>query len=128
LIVSSAEIFDPSTGAWTATSDMAEPRYGAVAALLPTGQVLVAGGIGPQPGGSPNNLADWIELTSSEIYNPPTGTWIPGPSMISRTISRVSQRFPRRVRPPRLRMTAPKLAPSQAYERISEKSGRPNLD
>ena len=39
----SAEIFDPSTGEWTETSDMAEVHAGHSAALLPDGTVLIVG-------------------------------------------------------------------------------------
>ena len=43
--MSSAEVFDPSTGAFTALpASMTAARYGAVAAPLPDGDVLIAGG------------------------------------------------------------------------------------
>ncbi|HTC72293.1 MAG TPA: choice-of-anchor D domain-containing protein, partial [Solirubrobacteraceae bacterium] len=40
----SAELFDPATGTFTATSPLEKGRIGAVAALLPGGGVLIAGG------------------------------------------------------------------------------------
>ena len=63
-----AEIYDPAKDAWTLT---ARPPSGAhaagVAALIPDGRVLVAGGY--QPGGA-------IQQTSAaEIYDPTTDTW-----------------------------------------------------
>jgi hypothetical protein len=39
------EIFDPASGKWRTTSDLAEPRrFGHTATLLPSGKVLIAGG------------------------------------------------------------------------------------
>jgi hypothetical protein len=40
----SAEIFDPATGSFSPTGSMTVPRFGAAAAPLPDGRVLVAGG------------------------------------------------------------------------------------
>jgi hypothetical protein len=59
--LSSAELYNPATGAWTVTGSLNVARYGATATLLPNGEVLVAGGVGP--------------LASAELYNPATGTW-----------------------------------------------------
>jgi N-acetylneuraminic acid mutarotase len=56
-----AEIFDPVTGRWTATSSMSEARPGHTATLLANGEVLVAGGRGA--------------TTSAELYDPATGRW-----------------------------------------------------
>jgi hypothetical protein len=57
----SAEIFDPATGSFSATDwRMTVPRTGAVAAPLPGGRVLVAGG-GP------------YDAQSAEIFDPATG-------------------------------------------------------
>src|SRR5207248_236803 len=43
--LTSAELYDPGTGVWTATS-MAKIRYWHTATLLANGQMLVAGGFG----------------------------------------------------------------------------------
>jgi hypothetical protein len=57
----SAELYDPATGAWTTTGSLHTARYDPSATLLTGGQVLVAGGSGP--------------LASAELYNPATGAW-----------------------------------------------------
>jgi hypothetical protein len=59
--VASAEIYDPASGTWTMTGSMATARSAQVAALLPNGRVLVAGGRGA--GGT------------AEVYDPASGTW-----------------------------------------------------
>jgi Kelch motif/Galactose oxidase, central domain len=58
--LSSAELYDPVTGAWAATGKMVDGRYRYAAALLPGGQVLVAAGYG-----NPIN-----EIDGAELYDP----------------------------------------------------------
>jgi hypothetical protein len=65
--LASAEIYDPRTGAFTATGPMAEERDFHTATELVDGRVLFAGGSGI----SSENL------TSAEIFDPGTGTFIP---------------------------------------------------
>ena len=74
-VTSRAELYNPATGTWSATSSMTTPRAGHTATLLPNGQVLVAGGIGTCV-----NFSCPI-LASAELYNPATGTWAQTGSM-----------------------------------------------
>jgi hypothetical protein len=57
--LSSAELYDPASGTWTATGSLGTARYGHTATLLPNGKVLVAGG-----------YSDWHSLSSAELYDP----------------------------------------------------------
>lgn len=65
-----AELYNPSTGQWTATGSMTTPRSAYGATLLQNGQVLVAGGINTNG-----------TLASAELYNPSTGAWTATGSM-----------------------------------------------
>ncbi len=70
--LASAELYDPSTGTFTATGNMTTPRDVHAATLLPNGQVLIAGGFGPCTS-SPRQGCSF--LTSAELYDPSTGTF-----------------------------------------------------
>jgi hypothetical protein len=59
--LSSAELYNPTAGTWTATGRMTTPRVDASATLLQNGEVLVAGG--------DDSLTI---LSSAEVYNPAT--------------------------------------------------------
>jgi N-acetylneuraminic acid mutarotase len=62
----SAEIYDPATGAWTATKQtMPTPHSDHVAALLCDGRVLVAGGFS----------SDSTASVTAAIYDPAADTW-----------------------------------------------------
>jgi hypothetical protein len=65
---SSAEIYDPATGSFSALGigSLSKPREEAAAAALPDGDILIAGGASPPNGG---NLAD------AELFDPVTGTF-----------------------------------------------------
>jgi Galactose oxidase, central domain len=72
----SAEIFDPATASFSPTGSMTVPRTGAVAAPLPDGRVLVAGGTNDDGGGSVDQT-----LRSAEIFDPATGSFSPTGAM-----------------------------------------------
>src|ERR1044072_2460319 len=61
------ELYDPSSGSFSAAANMATARADHSATLLPDGRVLIAGG---------NNGA-----ASTEIFDPATGAFTSGPSM-----------------------------------------------
>jgi uncharacterized protein (TIGR03437 family) len=60
--LSSAELYDPSTGTWTATGSLITGRYNHTATLLPNGKVLISGG---------NSTGQ--ALDTAELYDPATG-------------------------------------------------------
>jgi hypothetical protein len=62
---SSAELYDPASGAWSVTGSLNVGRVSPTATLLPNGLVLVAGG--SDSGGTATNTA--------ELYDPASGTW-----------------------------------------------------
>lgn len=68
--LSSAELYDPSTGQWTYTGSTLVPRESAAAIRLKDGRVLMAGGYN----GSGPNCTD-AEPVDTEIYDPSTGQW-----------------------------------------------------
>jgi hypothetical protein len=61
--LASAELYDPTSGSWTATGSMNHARAGGAAVPLENRKILVVGGVGPS--------APW----SAELYDPATGTW-----------------------------------------------------
>ncbi|EPX59692.1 High-affinity leucine-specific transport system, periplasmic binding protein LivK [Cystobacter fuscus DSM 2262] len=72
--ISTAEVYDPASGTWSATSSMISPRYSHTATLLPNGKVLIIGGITPAPERS---------VATAEVYDPASDTWTATSSMIS---------------------------------------------
>jgi Kelch motif/Galactose oxidase, central domain len=72
--LTSAELYDPSSGTFTATGDMTTPRQRHTATLLPDGKVLIMGGE------TCNDSARCV-LASAELYDPPTGMFIPTGTM-----------------------------------------------
>ena len=66
LVHTSAEIYDPSTGEWAYTGDLAEGRRKHLLAVLPGGSVLAAGG---------TDLSGFEAIRTAEIWDPVSGTW-----------------------------------------------------
>jgi hypothetical protein len=71
-----AQLYDPQSGAWSATQGMVAARIGYAAVLLPDGTVLVTGGTGGEEPGVGQPF-----LASAELYDPGTGTWSSTASM-----------------------------------------------
>jgi hypothetical protein len=73
--LASAEVYNPATGTWSPTGNMAYSRMNHTATLLPSGKVLVVGGA---------SYADGVFSypSSAELYDPITGQWsiVYGPS------------------------------------------------
>jgi hypothetical protein len=71
--LATAELYDPSVGRFIPTGNMNSGRHKLGAALLPDAKVLIAGGQGNGAWGS--------KYSSTEIFNPLTSTFTPGPKM-----------------------------------------------
>jgi Kelch motif len=78
LALASCEIYNPSIDHWAPSATMATPRFGPLAATLPDGRVFVTGGaFNPTQDGSFDLNLD--PLDTSEIFNPATAAFTPGP-------------------------------------------------
>ena len=72
-IVATAELYDPSSGTWSATGTMSTSRRDHTATLLPDGNVLVVGGYrNAGPGGGERGPEP---LDTAELYHPLRGVW-----------------------------------------------------
>lgn len=75
------EIYDPLTDTFTPSAPMASPRMGHTATLLGNGKVLVCGGLVALTV-TPTQLSAIHDATNlTEIYDPATNTWSPGPNL-----------------------------------------------
>jgi hypothetical protein len=68
IYVAAAELFDVTTGTWTATASMSTDRDVHTLTLLANGQPLVAGGVS-------GGWGVCNDLTSAELYDSSAGTW-----------------------------------------------------
>lgn len=68
--LNTCEIWNSATGAWTPTGLLHDERSGPAAAMLPGGNILVAGGLG-----------DNVPLATAEEYVVSSGTWTPRSNM-----------------------------------------------
>ncbi|HUW17563.1 MAG TPA: kelch repeat-containing protein, partial [Actinomycetes bacterium] len=86
--LSSAQLYDPSSGSWIATANLVESRSGHTATLLPDGRVLVAGGAiarcdSTTTGGCiETNAPVSGELASAEVYDPGNRSWTAAANMV----------------------------------------------
>lgn len=72
-VLRSAELFDPRSGSFEAVADMQQARHKHAAVLLADGRVLIVGG---------SNQHDYAgRLASSELFDPATGQFQPGPDL-----------------------------------------------
>jgi WD40 repeat protein len=81
-VIASAELYDPSTGSWSATGSLQTAREFHTATLLTNGEVLVAGG---------NNFND---LGTAELYDPTTETWNPTGSLVTARVYHTATLLP----------------------------------
>jgi hypothetical protein len=70
VVTNTAELYDPTTGAWSVTGSLDKPRQDHTATVLPDGRILVAGGW---------DMGKWdygyYSLSSAETYDPASGNW-----------------------------------------------------
>ena len=72
-LLTSAEIYQPATGVFSRTGDLGVRRHKHDGVLLPSGEVLITGGS--------DQLDDRGVYRSTELFNPGTGAFTPGPPM-----------------------------------------------
>jgi len=73
-VYASAELYDPRSGTFSSAGSMAGGRQQHTATLLPDGRVLIAGGYW-------SDGQKGLSLSSTEIYDPATGSYSPLGSM-----------------------------------------------
>jgi N-acetylneuraminic acid mutarotase len=70
-ILSSAELYDPTTGRWSYTGGLRTSRYLCTATLLSDGRVLITGGY------THTDPPNFGVTNTAELYDPGSGTWSP---------------------------------------------------
>lgn len=78
-IFATAEVYDPSTRAFSAAGMMTTSRTSHAAALLDDGRVLVTGGASDGMGKAPDNLVTTV--ATAELFDPSTRTFSPTGTM-----------------------------------------------
>jgi hypothetical protein len=73
-VLASVEVYDPNTQTWARAAPMSSARAGHTATVMPDGRVLVTGGLAP-------GAALYQRRSSTEIYDPSSGSWTEGPAM-----------------------------------------------
>ena len=68
------DIYDPDTGTWTVADELSQPSDGHSLTLLPDGKLLAAGGENPVVRSS-------SFYSTTEIFDPSTNSWSPGPEL-----------------------------------------------
>ena len=71
MVLNSSEIYNPATGTWSEAAQMPYERYAHSMVTLPSGLVLVTGGMGMPPS---SNIT--MSLTSSLLYDEISDTWM----------------------------------------------------
>ena len=66
--LASAELYDPVTGSWSDTGSLKQPRTNHTATLLPSGLVLVVGGMAA-------SATSFDTISTAELYDPVAGDW-----------------------------------------------------
>lgn len=87
-----AEIYDPTSGAWSLTGSLATPRVNPTATVLGDGKVLVAGGCAvPKGNFTPytslcpsNGTSSSSFVSSAELFDPTTGRFSGAGAMLAR--------------------------------------------
>ena len=72
--LATSEVYDPATDTWTTTGPMIHERILHTLTLLPDGRVLAVGGDDPM-------AAAYAPYSTTELFDPRTNSWTPGPDL-----------------------------------------------
>jgi N-acetylneuraminic acid mutarotase len=84
--IASAELYNPSTNTWAAAGSLTTGRSVHTATLLPSGKVLVAGGL--------NTAASAGSIALAELYDPATNAWTSAGAMSAPRYSHTATLLP----------------------------------